>query len=85
MDSCFLRRPDTFYLGRSLGVLKGREIPRFIEPGWSIPESRQMRYNVKGTPRNSTYERKPGYNGARTVYILNFPPSPAFAQDSWKD
>ena len=27
---------------------------RFIEPGWSIPVSRRTRYNVKGTPRNST-------------------------------
>jgi hypothetical protein len=25
-----------------------------IKPGWSIPGSRQMRYNVKWTPRNST-------------------------------
>ena len=29
---------------------------RFIEPGWSIPGSRHRRYNVKGTPRNSTAE-----------------------------
>ena len=30
-------------------------LPRFIEPGWSIPRSRQMHYNIKGSPRNSTY------------------------------
>jgi hypothetical protein len=28
---------------------------RFIDPGWSVPGSRQTCYNVKGTPRNSTY------------------------------
>jgi hypothetical protein len=27
---------------------------RFIEPGWSIPGSRQTRYNLKWTPRNIT-------------------------------
>ena len=42
---------------------------RFIEPGWSIPGSRRMRYNVKGTPQNSTQEQKPHLYDQQTSYI----------------
>ena len=65
-------------VSRHLADIMDMMFSRLIELGWFIPGSRSTSYNVKGSPRNSAYERISHFWNQQTSYIdFEFPARPS--------